>query len=404
MGCKITFRPLIGPRQHRLAAMASSAASASIVPPGRPGRRGGARTDPAIGGSSRRFSSSAVGCCNHRAGRGFKIENLPPGADDPGCWSTSSKQPPRAAAGCWSAGGIPQHARPQIAWDVPSCSGSSGSRVSRLSSRSTTRSSIPSSWPGTAGPEICQGGMGSLRREAAADPAFNHRLHWREIAARPATWTRRGRYPTRSSQKHVGRLKELLAGTRPSKRSGTPTWADRAAFDCSPAFERHRRSQSAKTRELLRTLDTLRKMRNAEWELGTGMGMQMADGGCQMADERMPVARTTAMTESWRAAWSGWLDERESSEPIFRIPHSEGKRERYSAFRIPRGGHAERESGEPMTDVGSGPNVGDDSDRVTEDSTNDKIGILSHEDVEAAGQARQGEGLGQSLQSEGERK
>ena len=71
-----------------------------------------------------------------------------------------------------------------------------------------------------------------------------------------------------------------------------PYWADRAALDCSLAFERHRRYQSAKTRELLRTLDTLRKMRNSECGMGSsewGMGKeerrnengrwQMADGG-----------------------------------------------------------------------------------------------------------------------------
>ena len=55
-----------------------------------------------------------------------------------------------------------------------------------------------------------------------------------------------------------------------------PTWADRAALDCSPAFERHRRYQSAKTRELLRTLETLRRMRNSEWGMGQG-GWQMVN-------------------------------------------------------------------------------------------------------------------------------
>ncbi len=73
----------------------------------------------------------------------------------------------------------------------------------------------------------------------------------------------------------------LAIGTSAGSRSCWPThqasaaaedadWADRAALDCSTEFERHRRYQSAKTRELLRSLDTLRRMRefgicNGEW-------------------------------------------------------------------------------------------------------------------------------------------
>jgi hypothetical protein len=58
---------------------------------------------------------------------------------------------------------------------------------------------------------------------------------------------------------------------------------DRAALDCSPAFERHRRYQSARHRELIRTLETLRKnaeggTRNGEWGSRKG-GWQMPDGG-----------------------------------------------------------------------------------------------------------------------------
>ena len=44
---------------------------------------------------------------------------------------------------------------------------------------------------------------------------------------------------------------------------------------------------------------------------------------------------------------------------------------------------AEGESGGPMSEDGLGQVVGQDSNLVTEDSTNDKIGILSHEAMEA---------------------
>ena len=102
----------------------------------------------------------------------------------------------------------------------------------------------------------------------------------------------------------------------------------------------------------------------------------MANDDWQMADEQCEVE-------------AGGCDERESSEPIFRIPRG-GCDERESGepiFRIPMGGRAERESSEPMAEVSSGPIVGDDSNRVIENSTNDKIGVLSHEGTEAADQA-----------------
>ncbi len=67
-------------------------------------------------------------------------------------------------------------------------------------------------------------------------------------------------------------------------------------LDCSPAFERHRRYQSARHRELLRTLETLRKMRKEEFGTGNGESemadgkSQMADGKCQMADGKCQMA------------------------------------------------------------------------------------------------------------------
>jgi len=61
------------------------------------------------------------------------------------------------------------------------------------------------------------------------------------------------------------------------------------------------------------------------------------------------------------------------------------------------GGCDQGQSSEPMTEGSSGPVVGHDSQRVTEDATNDKNGVLSHEGAHAAGQPGQGDGVGQCL-------
>jgi hypothetical protein len=168
-------------------------------------------------------------------------------------------------------------------------------------------------------------------------PAGNHLLPWREIVPRPgdpaAAWA--ALYGV--VEQHVGRLKKLLARNEISESAEDPAWADRAALETSPALERHRRSQSAKRRELLRTLDTLCRMRNAECGMRNGKAgtaqeeCQMADDECQMADDECQMAD----------------DEGQNSEP--------------------------------MTEGCSGPVVGQDSNLVIEDSRNDKIGILSHE-------------------------
>jgi hypothetical protein len=61
------------------------------------------------------------------------------------------------------------------------------------------------------------------------------------------------------------------------------------------------------------------------------------------------------------------------------------------------GGCDDGQSSEPMPEGSSGPITGHDSQRVTEDATDDEIGILSHEGAHAAGQPGQGDGVGQCL-------
>ncbi|MGA2703993.1 MAG: hypothetical protein ABSH35_23195 [Isosphaeraceae bacterium] len=73
-------------------------------------------------------------------------------------------------------------------------------------------------------------------------------------------------------ERHVGRLEELLAEHEEIEADEAAERYDRAALDCSPAFERHRRYQSARHPELMRTLDILQKMRKEEFGTGDGEG------------------------------------------------------------------------------------------------------------------------------------
>ncbi len=63
------------------------------------------------------------------------------------------------------------------------------------------------------------------------------------------------------------------------------------------------------------------------------------------------------------------------------------------------GGCGDGESGEPPPEVSQGRIVGHDSDRVIDDSTNDKMGILSHEGTDATDRPYHGACDRQSLPS-----
>ena len=180
-------------------------------------------------------------------------------------------------------------------------------------------------------------------------------------------------------ERHVGRLEELLAEHEQIEAAEAAERYDRAALDCSPAFERHRRYQSARHRELLRTLETLRKMRKEEFGTGNGEG-EKADGKCQMADDRGQMAD----------------DECQVADGEIQVARGELKMGDEQC-EVEAGGCDEGQSSEPMTEGSSGPVVGHDSQRVTEDATDDKNGILSHEGAHAAGQLGQGDGVGQCL-------
>ena len=127
------------------------------------------------------------------------------------------------------------------------------------------------------------------------DPSFNHRQCWREIVARPSNAAEAREVLDTIIADHVENLKELLARNEAIEAVADPDWADRAVLDLSPGFERLRRYQSAQTRELLRTLETLRKMRQEEF--GTGNGE---------AKRRMANVRWRMTEGRWRMPDGGW--------------------------------------------------------------------------------------------------
>src|SRR5208337_2005841 len=130
---------------------------------------------------------------------------------------------------------------------------------------------------------------------------------YREIAPPPSDETAALSLIRSVIERHVGRLHKLLAEHQEIEADEAAERYDRAALDCSPAFERHRRYQSARHRELMRTLETLRKMRKEEFGTGNGEGemadvrWRMANVRCQMANVRWRMANVR-----WRMTDAGW--------------------------------------------------------------------------------------------------
>jgi hypothetical protein len=123
-------------------------------------------------------------------------------------------------------------------------------------------------------------------------------------------------------------------------------------------------------------------MRNSE--CGTGNGeAEKADGKCRVADDRGQMADDGCQVAEGDLQVAG-----------FELKMGDEQ------CAVEAGGCDEGQSREPMTEGSSGPAVGYDSQHVTEDATDDKNGILSHEGAHAAGQLGQGDGAGQCLRDD----
>ena len=100
------------------------------------------------------------------------------------------------------------------------------------------------------------------------DPSYNRSQQWREITPRPKDESEAWGVLETILNQQVVQLQERLAEheVNDAAMADDPTWMDRAAMDCSPEFERHRRSQSARTASAPDAGDS------AEGEEGRGRG------------------------------------------------------------------------------------------------------------------------------------
>jgi hypothetical protein len=96
------------------------------------------------------------------------------------------------------------------------------------------------------------------------DPAFSAWRVWREIVPRPESPEAAVAHLRSIADREIERLQELVADLDEIEGDDALELAERASFATSDAAERLRRFQTARTRELLRTIDLLAKLRKAE--------------------------------------------------------------------------------------------------------------------------------------------
>jgi hypothetical protein len=127
------------------------------------------------------------------------------------------------------------------------------------------------------------------------DPGFNYSMSWREIADRPRDTEEAWALFRSVVDEQISRLEELLGVHEEIGGDEAAELADRASFDASASFERLRRFQSAKSRELRQTLDALAKLRKTPpaRHLGSGLGTlesQSADSRFQKEEDKRQMA------------------------------------------------------------------------------------------------------------------
>jgi hypothetical protein len=114
--------------------------------------------------------------------------------------------------------------------------------------------------------EVLKEGQGKARWElfkkqtTDRDPAMADKMVWREFVPRPASEAEANAFIRGVMTEQITRLEQRVAIFEHIAEAGSTELADRAAFDPSPAFDRHRRHQASLGRELLRTVDTLRRL------------------------------------------------------------------------------------------------------------------------------------------------
>jgi hypothetical protein len=95
------------------------------------------------------------------------------------------------------------------------------------------------------------------------DPAFSAWRMWREIVPRPESQEAAVAVLRGVADREIERLEELLVDLEEIEGDDALERAEIASFSASDGAERLRRFQTARTRELLRTIDLLAKLRKA---------------------------------------------------------------------------------------------------------------------------------------------
>ena len=93
------------------------------------------------------------------------------------------------------------------------------------------------------------------------DPAFSAWRDWREIVPRPESLEAGVAFLRSIADREIERLEELLVDLEEIEGDDAIELAEQASFSASDAAERLRRFQTARTRELHRTIDLLSKLR-----------------------------------------------------------------------------------------------------------------------------------------------
>ena len=293
-----------------------------------------------------------------------KVSSMPPWTDDPGRFVSQLEV---SAEGCrWLLERWQEYRNlldREMMWYVPEML-----RFIRLQGKDVVESTYDQqlnaiflAWD-VLNPEYAGMQWGSFQKiKPITDPAFNHRLRWREVADRPADLDAAWAVLSGIVNQQVDRLQRLLAANEAREAAGDTDWAPSAGLDCSAAFERLRRAQSARHRELMKTIDELRKMGKE----GFGSVDEKADG---VGSGEGEASGDGVASSEWRVA-----SEIGVTSGQWRVASESG------------------EGSETAPELSQSSFVGQDSDLVhDDDSSNDKIGILSHEQTQAAGQVGQG--------------
>jgi len=96
--------------------------------------------------------------------------------------------------------------------------------------------------------------------------AFSGTATWRELGPRPVDLAQASAVIFHLIDDRIARLHDRIAAFDRIAELESVEAADLASFDPSPAFDRHRRQQASLGRELLRTVDSLRRLKGIDFE------------------------------------------------------------------------------------------------------------------------------------------